>query len=387
MHVTFVTPAFLHPERGDFPGIRRYSTELVTALARYGLAVRVVTPEPVDEEGESLRNVEVVQLAPSRAFFGRTRNVAQAAMLSFGKRFVRERRLVRDTDIVHSDLPLLGIDSIRRSCPVVATGHHLERVRRPQDLLSVPFGNSYGSHTYRNADVVVTPSEATALKLSRHFGISRNRIQVIHHGIDASKFYPEKPSRGFPRNPSTRRILFVGPMNERKNVVLLLQAFERIIKTRPNTELVLVGSGPLDKRIDQIVREKPSGGIVTRLKQLDDAQLRQLYWSADVFASPSLDEGFGFAVVEAMACRTPVAILETRVSREIAGDAAFLVGGTNQAMWTASLSKLLGDPQLCDEYAERGSNHVAREYSWQTAAENYARMYRELVDGRVSNHN
>ncbi len=385
MHITFVTPAFLNPERSDFPGIRRYSTELATALDRSGVAVRVVTPEERGQGEDKVGNIEVVRLRPDHHLVGRVGNVAQARILSFARRLGRTPAFLKDTDLVHSNIPLLGIDSVRRGCPVVATGHHVERVRGPQDLLSVPFGNSYGSYTYRRADAVVVPSEATASRLSLRFHVNRKRIWVIHHGIDTVRFHPEEPDGSGPRTLGARRVLFVGPMNRRKNVLLLLQAFTELARSRHDVQLVLVGSGPLDAQIERSIRKDSLREKVIRSSRVAESELRELYCSADLFASPSLDEGFGFSTVEAMACRIPVVVLDTQINREIVGDAGVLVPEAVPEAWGNALRGVLEDSRFAEELAERGYRRARERYSWASAADNHVHMYQDLIDRRKSN--
>jgi len=383
MHVTFVAGAFLHPERGDFPGVRRYSTELVTALDRRGIDVRVVTPGSNENTTAAPGNVEVLRLDGNWNRLGRAGNVAQARVLGFARRLALQGKLIEDTDIIHTTIPLLSIDTIRDRKPVVAMAHHVERVRSHRDLMSVPFGNSYGAYTYRRADAVVVPSEATANGLTRRFNVNRHKVQVIYHGVDTSKFFPDEGQK-VAEISAPRKILFVGPMSVRKNVLLLMEAFEGLVRAHPRLQLVLVGHGPLDHRVNRIMQHAAHGGKVVRVKHVDDPALRQLYASADVYASPSLDEGFGFSVVEAMACRIPVVVLDTPVSREVVGDAGILVTDTSTDAWTAALSQVLDDPEFAQWLAERGHARATTRFSWARAATEHIQVYRNVMEARSS---
>jgi len=382
VHVTFVTSAFLHPERTDFPGVRRYSTDLVAALDRKGLSIRVVTPED-DEEGTPVQgNVEVLRLGGKWRRLGRVGNIGQARILSFARSLARNGRATEETDLIHTTIPLLSIDSIRARRPIVAMGHHVEQVRSPQDLISVPFGNSYGAYTYRRADLVVVPSRATASRLARRFNVNRRKVRVIHHGVDKSKFFPDE-ARKATGEDALKTILFVGPMNARKNVLLLIDAFARLVRTHPSSRIVLVGRGPLDRRIDMLSQRYSLQGKVVRIEHLNDSALRQLYGSADVYASPSLDEGFGFSVVEAMACRTPVVVLDTPVNREVVGDAGVLVAEASIEAWTLALRQVLDNVEYAESLATRGYNRATGEYSWDVAAQEHIKMYRDALNART----
>ncbi len=380
MHVTLVTSGFLHPEAADVPGVRRYSTELAHALARRGIHVRVVVPDTNHTTTESEKTVEVVRLKDLRGSIGRLGNIGQASLMSFGSRFIRTSSLLRDTDVVHSTVPLLAIDAIRRLCPVVAFSHHVEQIRSVQDLLTVPFGNSYGSYTYRRADAVVAPSKATAEQLVSRFDISPTKLTVIHHGINTKVFFQEPTPANELAKPGTRTILFVGPMTARKNVLLLVRAFKHLAKFVRGLQLVLVGSGPLESQVNRMARTIQ--GRVIRHTRLPDEQLRRLYSSADIFVSASLDEGFGFAIAEAMACGTPVVALDTIVSREIVGDAGILVRQATPAALSDEIRKILEDPRLARVLTERARKRVEDQYSWGVAAGEYAQLYKGLLNAR-----
>ena len=382
--MTLVASAFLHPERSDFPGERRYSTQLALILAQSGVDVRVVVPADEHETDDSPMGVEVVRLRGLRNSVGRTANLGQVGMLSFAARFVRTRGLISETDLVHSTIPLLAIDTIRHACPVVAFNHHLERVRSLAYLFTVPFGNSYGSYMYHNADAVVTPSNTTAAQLVRQLDVDQAKIRIIHHGIDTQTFFPEANRAQDPRGSGMRTILFVGSMNPRKNVEMLVRTFGLMVKADHDTRLVLVGAGPLDRQIDRLCRNLSCLGRVVRLGRLSDEELRGLYATADVFAWPSLEEGFGFAAVEAMACGAPVVALDTAINREIMGDSGILVPGVRPETWARAIRRVLDNPELADTLAKRGLRRVKEAYSWGVAATRYVDLFKELLDSHAA---
>jgi glycosyltransferase involved in cell wall biosynthesis len=380
MHVTLVTSAFQNPDRSDAPGVGRYTTELARALSDRGVAVRVVVPDTKAScapEG-SVGNVEVVRVTSLANSIGRIGNVGQANLLSFGSSFARMPRLLDDTDVVHSTIPLLGVDSIRRHCPVVAFSHHVEQIRSPRDLLAVPFANAYGSYMYQRADAVVAPSRATGDRLVRRFSVKPARVKVIHHGISTQIFFRETRGAFSLWKEAMQTILYVGPLSARKNVLFLLDAFRHLGASLRDAQLVLIGSGPLETQVQRMTDAPPFEGRVVRLRQLSDDQLRQAYGAADVFVSASLDEGFGFAAVEAMACGTPVIALDTVVNREIVGDGGLLVSGATSVELSDAIRKVLRDPRLSKELSERGSRRVEERYSWAVAADAYVKLYEGL---------
>ena len=384
MHVTLVASAFRHPERSDFPGERRYSTELALKLARSGVDVRVVVPAANGDGDDSAANIEVVRLKCLKDSIGRAAYLGQVNVMSFASQLIRTGQLVTETDVIHSTVPLLTVDTIRQRCPVVAFNHHVERVRGITDLLTVPFGNSYGSYMYHRADAVVTPSRATATKLVRDLGVDPRKVTVIHHGIDTETFFPNEKATRTLQNQKEKTILFVGSINARKNVTLLMRAFKSLVGSVPGAQLVLVGAGPLDREIDRLARSPLLRGKVLRLARLSDEELRDLYSEAAVFVWPSLDEGFGFAVVEAMACGTPVVALDTIINREIIGDAGILVRDPSPRPMADAILSLLEDSQLANTLAERGLKRVLERYAWTVASAKYVELFQGLLNSRVA---
>ena len=330
-----------------------------------------------------MAGVEICRLRSLRNSFGALASLGQAGLLSFGSRLAKATPLMRDTDLVHSTVPLLVVDALRRIRPVLAFGHHVERIREIPDLLTVPFGNSYGSYTYRRADAVAVPSEAAAAQMTRRFGVPRAKLQVIPHGIEASTFYPEKIPFEPMHRTDRRTVLYVGPLTARKNVLALVQAFEHLVASAGDVQLAIVGRGPLEERIDRMAAGPALRGKVRRFEKLSDDQLRQAYSSADVFVSASLDEGFGFAAVESMACGTPVVALDTAVNREVLGDAGLLVHDASPLGLADAIRGVLENPEVADGLARRGRARVERQYSWSVAAERYERLYRRLIEMRA----
>jgi glycosyltransferase involved in cell wall biosynthesis len=236
----------------------------------------------------------------------------------------------------------------------------------------------------RQADVVIVPSAAAAEDVVRYLNIARQRITVIPMGCDA-RF---KPGMNATRTAQLRRryalperyVLFVGTLEPRKNIGLLLQAFSRLLAERPQDDVQLVVAGG---------QGWGDGGATATMEALDirprviftgfveDDDLPDLYRGAQMFVYPSLYEGFGLPVVEAMACGTPVITSNRASLPEVAGDAALLIDPTRPDDLAAAMSALMSNAALHDELRRKGLAR-AEEFTWEAVARKTVEVYRAV---------
>jgi len=175
-------------------------------------------------------------------------------------------------------------------------------------------------------------------------------------------------------------ILFVSTLEPRKNVVRLIQAFERL-KTdhRIDHELVLVGQkGWQFEPIFEAIAASPWQHHIRHLDYLSDAEVAYCYANADVFAYPSLYEGFGLPVLEAMTLGCPVVTASTSSLPEVAGDAALLVDPTSVEELAEALWQVIGDRTLRQSLIAQGHRQAAK-FSWTCTAKATLDAYRSLL--------
>jgi glycosyltransferase involved in cell wall biosynthesis len=217
------------------------------------------------------------------------------------------------------------------------------------------------------SDLIIAVSEFTAGQVRDLLKVEPARVRVVHHGV-------RRPDQGAPSSRREKMILFVGAIQHRKNVIRLVEAFERVGQ---GWKLVLAGSpgygaGEIQARIDSSPRRSDIDlpGYVT-------AQgLEDLYAHASIFAFPSLDEGFGMPVLEAMVRGVPVLTSKTSALAEISGDAAFLVDPANVDSITGGLQSLIDDDELRVTLIQKGLAHSAG-FTWEKAVEQTWATYRE----------
>jgi O-antigen biosynthesis alpha-1,2-mannosyltransferase len=221
-----------------------------------------------------------------------------------------------------------------------------------------------------NADLIIAVSEFTAGQVSSLLAVERSRIRIIHHGARVPSEPPVEDGA------KENLILHVGAIQTRKNVARLIDAFE---STPEGWRMALAGSqgygaGGIMARLERSPRRRD----IDLLGYVTDAALEGLYRRARVLAFPSLDEGFGMPVIDAMARGVPVLTSEGSALEEIAGGAALLVDPRDSDALTAGLSRLARDADLRRELRRKGFER-ARKFSWEKAVERTWRVYEELL--------
>ena len=231
----------------------------------------------------------------------------------------------------------------------------------------------------RRADAIVTPSEATAQELRERTGIDPARVHVVPLGVAPVASRVADAETVLDRlGVSPPYVLFVGTLEPRKNVGRLVRAYRRVAASGVEHALVLAGwPGWRDDELRaEIEREGP--GTVVELGGVDPEDLDPLYRGAAVFAYPSLAEGFGLPVAEAMARGVPTITSNASSLPEVAGTAALLVDPTSEDQLAEAIELVLGDASLADRLRREGPIRASR-FTWDATAEGTLAVYREVL--------
>ena len=219
------------------------------------------------------------------------------------------------------------------------------------------------------SDIVICVSGYTAMQVGNLLQIEPTRLRVVPHGVHS----PSHIAAGTTRE---RMILHVGALQTRKNIVRLVEAFERVL---PDYRLAFAGSdGHGAAGIHERINKSPRRGDIDVLGYVDDHKLRSLYSRAAMLAFPSLDEGFGIPVLEAMGWALPVLTSNCSALPEAAGDAAILVNPRDVDEIADGLERLTQDTDLRELLVRRGLERASR-FTWRNAVEKTWEVYRELV--------
>jgi len=281
-------------------------------------------------------------------------------------------------DVLHSpDF----IPPLRRNCRAVITVHDLAFLLLP-GLLTAESQRYYGQirQAVHSAEAIIAVSESTKRDLIAHTAAPAAKITVVYEAAgpafrpvtDATALAAVRQKYGLPEE----FVLFVGTIEPRKNITTLLQAWRKIcnLQSAICNPLVLAGKqGWLYE--ETIAQARELGTAVQFIGGVPPEDLPALYSAARLFVLPSLYEGFGLPVLEAMACGTPVVCSHASSLPEVAGDAALLVEPHDVDGLAAALQRALSDEALRRQMIERGLAQAAR-FSWAKAARETLAVYR-----------
>jgi glycosyltransferase involved in cell wall biosynthesis len=265
-------------------------------------------------------------------------------------------------------------------CPSVVMVHDLIPLRFPR--LTSPltqYFRFYVPQVLKQARHILCNSEATAQDLVNFFQVPAAQITAIPLAHDAEHFQVLPLVREKP--PDRPYFLYVGRHDPYKNLARLIQAFAALPRSQPGADYELWIAGAADPRFTPTLQTQAAAlGIAERVKFLDYVtydQLPVLLNRAAAMVYPSLWEGFGFPVLEAMACGTPVITSNLSSLPEVAGDAALLVNPYHETEITAAMQQIITDPELCSQMHSAGLAR-AQQFDWARTAEATAAVLQGL---------
>jgi glycosyltransferase involved in cell wall biosynthesis len=319
--------------------------------------------------------------------YGSRREVLRNVLIY--RRFLAEVR----PDVIHVQHPLercLYARTVRRvegwRTPLVVTAHSLFGEHEEATIRSLMAPN------LRAADRVIAVSEHIADQ-AISLGVEQQRVCVIRSGVDTEQFRPASArERAEARArldivPDAQLVLFVGNLEPRKQVDVLLRAIARLRETMPEVSLLIVGSGesagPLDQTA-QLARLRHALGLDAAARfvgRLSDERLRDAYAAADAFALPSSSEAQGIVALEAMACG--LAVVGSRVGGLLGTiddeQSGFLVPAGDVEALAARLAQVLSQPALRAALGDAARRVVEARFAWPRAVAATCQVYREVA--------
>jgi glycosyltransferase involved in cell wall biosynthesis len=340
-------------------GSETYARELCRALARVGvLRYRVFVPEIAPDAADGLPWSVAGRYRASRTMPGRIAAMSLAAL----RRQALRRELELDRlDAIHFPLSIM-LPPIERP-PAVSTVLDLQHEEHPEFFgrAELTYRKVVYGWTIRRSQTVITISEHARETLIERHRLAPDRVRAIHLAVDHDVFTPsDKVSRG-------EYLLYPARPWPHKNHARLFAAFAQLRAERPELRLVLTGEGDFGRLPDGV----EAGGRVSRDELVD------LYRGAAALVFPSLYEGFGMPVVEAMACGCPVACSDAASLPEVAGDAARLFDPRDAGEIAAAVDEVLRQPE---PWIARGLER-AKHFTWGACARAPDDVYRELFSG------
>lgn len=276
--------------------------------------------------------------------------------------------LEEGADLLHHPLPALAM---RAPCPQVVTIHDLAFERLP-DSFDARF-RAAARHGHRRAargaHAVVCVSQTTARDVQALWGVQAERIVVAPHGPG------QEPAGDRPKRERTH-LLYVGDAEPRKNVALLLAAYAAYRDRAAEPLGLILAGGGLEREL--AAAGSPFG--VEVVARPGPARLAELYASAALLVHPSLHEGFGLTVLEAMSAGLPVLAGRSPGVVEVCDDAASFFDPRSTGSLAGALAELTHDEPALRDLAERGRRR-AGEFSWRRSARLHVEAYTLALEG------
>lgn len=274
-------------------------------------------------------------------------------------------------------------------CPVVATVHDVIHLLYPEFLpsrLAFFYAQRMIRRTLSRGDRIIAVSKNTKADLARYFEVDAGRVQVVYNGVD-DQFRRRLPAEDVDRwlrqlEIERPYLLFVGnPTKPHKNLDNVIQAFARARQRRPfDARLVCVGHrGPATFKLEQRAEQLGVGEHVRMLGHVAGEALPALYQGATLFLYPTLYEGFGLPVVEAMASGLPVITSDNSALKEIAEGHAHLVDPLDVDSIAGAIVQCMSDPEHRASLARLGLRR-AEAFHWRRTAERTLEIYQAAME-------
>ena len=344
-----------------------------TAVAAFEMA-RSVTQHGIDLVGVAARHKEALHEQWSAPEVPIEQLPLPRALLYESWHRLRWPQVQRATgpiDVIHATTMAIP----PKSAPLVVTIHDLAWLKNPAHVTArgLRFFQRGFELAKRDADLVLCPSRATVDACTRA-GIETSRMRHVSLGVTSLKANEEDVRRARERYQLDRPyLMWTGTIEPRKNLTGLIDAYRLLER---DLDLVLVGPKGWNEDLGRL-----EGDLKERVRVLGFVpapDLRALYAGAEVFCYPSLLEGFGFPVLEAMAQGTPVVTSQGTSTEELAGSAGVLVDPRDPSAIAAGIGSVLDDGPLAAKLASEGLERVGA-YSWDRTAELLIEAYMEVA--------
>lgn len=285
--------------------------------------------------------------------------------------------LAGDVDVVHAAHPLLI--PAKRAAQVVTVHdlHFLAHPERTRAEIRRDYAELTPDHT-RRADALITPSSYTKQLTMQQLGVEADRIYVCPPGAPVWRSLGRAPN-----TPADGYILFVGTLEPRKNLDVLLDAYTTLLRASRRTPRLLVAGGASPDAQSWLNRmaSEPLKDHITYKGYIEHDQRESLYAGARAVVLPSLDEGFGLPVLEAMSAGVPVIASNRGSLPEVAGDAGVLLEANDVSAWASAIERIATDTPWANQLANAGLER-ARAFTWERSAAELRRAYQDAVRRR-----
>lgn len=364
-------------------GPSRYFVELARHLIEEGVEVEfaVRQTDNVFLHSDARWSSHIVPHQPPHPFITRLRQIGVRAgivpyMATFSaNQAASEAALARgDFDIFHPTYYEPYFLPLPAGKPFIVTVHDMIHELFPKYIKPGNPTTSWKQQVIAAASHLIAVSECTKQDLVRLCNIAPDKVTVVHHGVGAPFTNPVSPEK----NEKKLYLLYLGSRDRYKNFSCLLEALPSLRRANPELMCICVGGGEFTTGEKVRMRQL---GVDQSFAQVsaDDHALAKLYREAAAFIFPSLYEGFGMPILEAMASGCPVILSRASAFPEVAGDAALYFNPQEPADLARAVQELLASPAVSQRLRTLGLQRAAK-FSWVRTAQQTLAVYQQILD-------
>lgn len=326
---------------------------------------------------------ELKQLTVNQPFIQNkayTINVSKAKLKALWRSFGIVKQLQKDClDVYHglsNEIPIClhktGVKSIVTIHDLIFKTHPKTYAFFDRQMYDIKFKNSC-----LQADKIIAISQSTKNDLVNYYKIAPEKIEVIYQSCNA-QYFDETPTNKIPYNLPDTYLLYVGSVIPRKNLELIVKAYT-ILPTDFTIPVVVVGDGKTyKKRMKQLIQRYGLGEKFIWLDKVNSIELKALYQHAQVLIYPSLYEGFGLPVAEALLCKTPVITSNTSSLKEAGGSESIYINPNDATELADAIERVLDDNILRTQMKELGFKYAHQHFSAVSCSEKMMACYKQI---------
>ncbi len=320
-------------------------------------------------------NIEVLKLS------GSTKNNRIRKIL-----FIRKNLMGRKNIVIHTNSDIINsiLATQRIKIPMINTYHNILGFGRKDRIV-------YRFFMKKRFKRIVAVSQSVKQAIEKLIGIEESKIEVVYNGIEVEKFSEYSDTKVLKRNnQKIVNLLFVGRLTKEKALITLLEAFKSI--NLVNIKLYIAGDGSLKEELENFVFKNNLKDQVVFLGNISNDKIPQLLWQADVYVMPSLFEGFGISLIEAMASGKPLILSDIDPFKEALGlyDLKFLNGFSitkfgvmfeagNSVALANAIKWMMNNQEKWSEFG-KNSYQRAKDFDISKTVQEYERIYKEILN-------
>lgn len=321
-------------------------------------------------------------------------------LLSFSirvKKKIEQLYKYENIDVLHHTNDYYFLFPFKKVIPLVATVHHPYAAERKvirsngnifdylRYLRQRPlyYHEKMEKFSCEKADRIISVSKYTAHSIINQYNILPSKIKIIPNAVDINRFNPAIEGHEIRERlniQSEPTVLFVGRLDHNKGILYLIDAFLKIIMQIPDAKLVIVGEGPFKNSILSRVNKLNLRKSVTLVGRVDEEDLPKVYAASDLVVLPSLMEGFGIVLLEAMASGRPCVATRVGGTEEaiIDGENGFFVPSADPYSLSRAIYTLLTNDNLAKDLGRAGRKRVEKNFTWDKIAKRTIEVYKEV---------